>query len=76
MKTFQVASYRDKTIVIIEAESMAKAAAIALNVPVATKQFGDGRSWGNAKGRKCTESVSVYPMSERVPEYFTRREVA
>jgi hypothetical protein len=73
MKTYQVASYSKKSIVLVNASSMARAAAAYLGVETAFKIMGDRRTWGNAKGKARTENVTVFTMEETVPSYFTRQ---
>ena len=73
-KQYQVASYSNKTVTTVEATSAEKAASLVLGVETPIKQMGQGRSYGDAKGRHCTKSVSVFLATETVPLYFTDRQ--
>jgi hypothetical protein len=69
MKTFKVISQKKQ--LNIQADSIAAAAAIALQVEIPNRQMGSwARSYSDAKGKAATKSVYVFTQDEIVPDFL------
>jgi hypothetical protein len=69
MKTFKVIS--EKKQLNIQANSIAAAAAIVLQVENPNRQMGSwARSYSDAKGKAATKSVYVFTQDEIVPDFL------